>query len=655
MIEVNWRRSESQDKLWHKAVLSESADIISDKDEIKRGWQRCFGRGVDYNDGRCRVFLSDDEIEERLKANYDLFKFAKPFMESLFEVVKGSGYVVALADKDLYVLDIVGDECVINESSNRLNFVKGACWSEEVVGNTAISTAILEGTPIQIENYEHFCRIFHSWVCSAAPIYSPDGRVLGAISMSGFKKGGNTHTLGMVIAAAKAIENQLAMNKAYRELELQHKYQDALVSSMTDGMVMIDAEGKLLYMNEMGGKILGVDPEASIGKDIKDVVDYHPVVLDVLETGEGYVDREFLVKTRHGRFIHFIKTASPIKDSDGKVIGVVDTFREIKRVTKMVNRMSGATARFTFDDIKGCSPQIRESLRLANIASQSMSNVLITGESGTGKEMFAQAIHNASILKDGPFVAINCVAIPRELIESELFGYEEGTFTGAAKGGRPGKFELANGGTIFLDEIGDMPLDMQGKLLRVLQEKKVARLGGQSTIDIECRIIAATNKDLLKEVEDGNFRRDLYYRLNVLTINLSPLRERKDDIPLLIGEMIKKLNPRVGKHIIGISKESMEMLMTYDWPGNVRELENAIERAANICTGEVIELEDLPRVVADNGATGKIKLKKLDELEEEAIKEAIKEFGGNITQAAKFLGISRNTLYSKMDKYGIKC
>ena len=252
-------------------------------------------------------------------------------------------------------------------------------------------------------------------------------------------------------------------------------------------------------MNATGGRILGVDPKTAVGKFIADIVDFKPVILSVLETGQGYVDKEFMVKTGTG-LKHFIKTAIPIRDEDGNLTGVVDTFREIKRVRKMVNRMVGAQANFSFNDIIGQSPVLMDSIRLAKIAAQSSSNVLIEGESGTGKELFAQAIHNASSYCDGPFVAINCAALPRELIESELFGYEEGAFTGASRGGRPGKFELASGGTIFLDEIGDMPLDMQAKLLRVLQERRVLRLGGRHYISCDVRIIVATNKNLVQEL-----------------------------------------------------------------------------------------------------------------------------------------------------------
>ena len=266
----------------------------------------------------------------------------------------------------------------------------------------------------------------------------------------------------------------------------------------------------------------------------------------------------------------------------------------ITRARRLVQKMSGATARHTFDDLKGKHPLFVQALELAKIASSTDSTILILGESGTGKDMIAQAMHNASKRSNGPFVAINCGAIPHSLIESELFGYVEGAFTGARKGGSPGKFELADGGTIFLDEIGDMAMQLQSTLLRVLEQKVIVRVGGTGMWPIDVRVMAATNRDLSREIEAGNFRRDLYYRLNVVSLKIPPLRERRDDILLLANHLLAKLKSFMKRPVVGVDGAAMQVLRNYSWPGNVRELQNVIERVLHLTEGPMIRIEHLP-------------------------------------------------------------
>ncbi|MDK2881863.1 MAG: sigma-54 dependent transcriptional regulator, acetoin dehydrogenase operon transcriptional [Bacillota bacterium] len=622
---------------------------------VAQAWQRCRQLGVDPERGFCHEVLPPPEYAARLAANADLLEVARPFLTSLYEFVQGSGFAVVLVDREGVVIEVRGDPAILKASASALNFVPGAVWRENTVGNTAIGTALREKIPVQVAGYQHYCRAHHPFACSAAPILGPDGQVWGALNVSGVLEAVHPHTLGMVVAAARAIEGQLAMRQAAEEIKLQHKYQEAIVESMSDGLLTIDRTGHITYMNATGGRILGVDPKKVIGQYIGDIVDFRPVVLSVLETGQGYVDREFMVKTGTG-FKHFIKTAVPIRDENGNLTGVVDTFREIKRVRKMVNQMVGATANFTFADILGESREMAECVRLAKIAAQSSSPVLLQGESGTGKELFAQAIHNASNRREGPFVALNCAALPRELIESELFGYEEGAFTGASRGGRPGKFELASGGTIFLDEIGDMPLDMQAKLLRVLQEHRVVRLGGTHYIDCDVRVIAATNKDLAYEVEQGNFRRDLYYRLNVIFIPIPPLRQRGSDLDLLVERLTEKISRKLGHEVHSFSPGALQILRSYPWPGNVRELENVIERAVNMARGKEISAAEVLRFLKHQQAAGPVFSEPLsiEELEKRAIEQALQAVGGNISLAARLLKISRNTLYNKLKKYHIR-
>jgi len=412
----------------------------------------------------------------------------------------------------------------------------------------------------------------------------------------------------------------------------------------------LDENAKILYMNERAADILRIDSAKAVGKFVGDVVDFTPVILSVYKTHKGYVDREFIINSPSMGTLHFIKTAVVVRDEKGKFVGVVDFFREISRVRKFVTSYIGAKAKFKFSDIVGNSKKLREAIRIAKIASKSNSNVVILGETGTGKEMFAQAIHYEGMRKRGPFVVINCGAIPRDLAESEFFGYEPGSFTGADKNGRPGKFELADGGTVFLDEIGEMPVGLQSKLLRVLQDRSVTRIGGVRAIDVDVRVIAASNRDLSSEVEKGNFRKDLYHRLNVIQIKIPPLRERKEDIPLLVKHFVEKLSKKFQKRKIKIDDSFLKPLLKYDFPGNVRELENIIERALNICEGDVLDERYLPEEVLSS----KIDVQSIEEVKRSALLKALKETNWNISKTAKILGVSRPTVYRLISKWNIE-
>ena len=327
---------------------------------------------------------------------------------------------------------------------------------------------------------------------------------------------------------------------------------------------------------------------------------------------------------------------------------------------KLPGGIIGTQASYTFETILGSSRAIQDALHLGRIASRSDSTTLILGESGTGKELFAQAIHNASERCSGPFVAVNCGAIPRDLVQSELFGHVEGAFTGSARGGSAGKFELADGGTIFLDEIGDMAFDAQVSLLRVLQEGEVTRVGAKKSQQVNVRIIAATHRNLSQAVAEGAFREDLYYRLNVLNLTVPPLRMRREDIPLLARHVLGRCARSLRKSVQGISPQALEILAAYGWPGNVRELENTIERATNLATTALIQPGDLPLEIKQRlrpSAPGSLPAPQaaldLGTHEMNAIIAALKDTRGNIRLAAKQLNVSRGGLYNKMNRFGL--
>ncbi|HHV79640.1 MAG TPA: sigma 54-interacting transcriptional regulator [Firmicutes bacterium] len=463
------------------------------------------------------------------------------------------------------------------------------------------------------------------------------------------------HQLPIYEGLLKVIAHAIHVESILRAQILQNRYIEALAESMSDGFMVLDKRGVVLYVNEVGLSMLGLTKDV-VGRNLRDITLFEPEIFEVLRTGKGWTDKEFIVDLVSKKNIHLVKTAIPIFGRSGEVIAVVDTFKEIQTVKKLVNKISGAQAKFAFSDIVYRNQEMGRIVQFAKKIAQGTSPVLIYGESGTGKELFAHAIHRSGPKRDGPFIVVDCSAIPHELAESELFGYVEGAFTGARRGGRPGKFEMANGGTIFLDEIGELPLEIQKKFLRVLETKTITRVGDYVPIPVDVRVIAATNRNLEKEVAEKNFREDLFFRLNVISFTIPPLRERPEDILPIAESFISKFEQSMGKSGIRLSPEAESCLLGYDWPGNVRELRNAIERALNLVEGDVIMPEHLPsRVVsskvsktqpASDQAT-------LEAVERRTILSALKTAKGNKKETARLLGISRSTLYDKLRKYGI--
>jgi PAS domain S-box-containing protein len=433
-----------------------------------------------------------------------------------------------------------------------------------------------------------------------------------------------------------------------------------------DGLVMVDTEGYVQMLSHAYADFLGVDQESSIGKHVTEVIENTRMHV-VAKTGKQEVAELQKIKDNY-----IIATRSPIRKQD-KLIGAVGKilFKNVGQFTALSKRINSLEvelkkykgdfrernkASYTFDHLMGRSTAFMEVKGQAKIAAKSDSNVLILGESGTGKELFAHSIHNDSRRAMGVFVKVNCAAIPAELLESELFGYEEGSFTGAKKGGKAGKFEAAEGGTIFLDEIGELPLHMQVKLLRVLQEKEIERVGSTGSIPIDVRVIAATNRNLEEMVSKGEFRLDMYYRLKVLQIQVPSLRERPEDIEILVNHFVEKYQNLMKKRVTGMSEQALRLLRLYKWPGNIRELENIIERAMNIVEeGEMIRSKHLPKEITGHKESVSIRTlaEVMDETERAAIVSCLEMTSGNKSETAKRLGVSRTTLYEKMNKYGL--
>ena len=631
---------------------------IDKKDEIiKKSHERSLKYGIEKERIVSKKILIGNEVTENIKQNKELIMIAAPFTKILYDFLKGSGFLIILTDRNGCILNIIGDEGIL-KASKEMGMIIGAYMDEKSIGTNAMGTAISEDMPIQISAKEHFITAYHKWTCSAAPIHNCNGDIIGTLNLTGDSSLVHPHTLGLVVAAVKSIEEQIENNAAKDKLTETYLYMNTIVNSISSGIIAVDKYGIIRNMNKASSGIFQLKEEDIIGTSIEKFFNNWKDIYLHIQQGNNYHDEEMSIK-RNGTRERYTLSAYGIKGEKEEIIGMVLTIKEIQRVLDLVNKFTGFRARYTFDDIIGESEELLKVMEHAKNIASSPSTVLIQGESGTGKEVLAQAIHNYSDRRGGSFVAINCGAIPKNLIESELFGYEEGAFTGAKRGGQVGKFELASGGTLFLDEIGEMPLDMQVNLLRVLQEGCVTRVGGNKYISVDVRIIAATNKDLKKEIEKGTFRQDLYYRLSVIPITLPPLRERNGDIELLIKHFLSLKADKLKKPIPNISNDIYKKMVTYNWKGNIRELENFIENIVNLNGSTTFHIENSKENVEYEIKEVAIcsdeeqYLCSLEFLEKKAIIACLNKFDKNMTKTAKTLGISRNTLYLKMKKYDI--
>jgi transcriptional regulator of acetoin/glycerol metabolism len=701
--------------IWKQFVLQGVMQEDALLPAVAQAWRRCAASGLDPYMTPIVAYREDRNHSGELPAARSsltpaneaaLLSLVRPAMEDLHQFAEGSECVIVFADAEARILDIVGDQSMAR-ALELVGLAVGASWSEERRGANALSLALLESFPIQLDGAMHYLASLHPFYTSAAPVHD----LLGVI---GRHEQAHPHTLGMVSAAAQAISNQLQMQawlSNANDLLVEVK---TILQTLSEGILLLRNDGVISQMNTPAGTMLGLSPAKVTGRRLSDVLPLPNVLAKALASNQDLTYEELVFDTIHGR-VTCLCTLKPISDhsfetglesivgSAGLTItkptsadGFVVILRSIERVQKLVHRMTGAIARLTLANVIGESASLKEALRVARLAANSYSTVLLHGETGTGKEIFAQGIHNSSARAGGPFVAVNCAAIPCELISTELFGYEGGAFTGADRQGRPGKFEQAHGGTLFLDEIGDMPLDLQTSLLRAIETRTIVRVGGQRVIPSDVRIIAATHKDLREEAQLGNFRSDLYYRLNVLSIEIPSLRERVGDMPLLVRHFLQRQSAILGRKL-SISAEAMEALCRYNWPGNVRELENMLDRVSYLTPNTIINLNDLPPLiigeadmcvgadlsrpgvgwrqnttmtndVSPHAAPGRDKsapthipsnvqysnLREHSEnAEVQAIIEAWQTCNGNITRASALLGISRTTLWRKMAKYGL--
>ncbi|MFZ5632872.1 MAG: sigma 54-interacting transcriptional regulator [Bacillota bacterium] len=483
---------------------------------------------------------------------------------------------------------------------------------------------------------------------------------------------------GQIGGAIGIFQDLTDLENLSQELESVRRLKQTLetiIASVDNGIVVTDEKGVIVRVNQAALVLLQKNGDKVIGRQFREVFGSQVVDM-VLHRGTSEVD----VGNANGQ--RFLMTSNPVMESNA-VVGTVNNliFKNLNKLKNLISRLDllenqlkhykkellrVTASRYSFDSILTQSKAVIQLKQHAMAAASGFSNILILGESGTGKELFAQAIHGASPRRMFPFVKVNCAAIPESLLESELFGYEDGAFTGAKKGGKPGKFELAQGGTIFLDEIGDMPLPLQAKILRVLQEKEFERVGGTETIQVDVRIIAATNMNLTEMISRNRFRQDLYYRLNVISLCIPPLRERREDIILIAEHFVQRFNQNLGTRVKGFTIEARLILENHDWPGNVRELANVVERAMNMGPRDLIGQEHLPPYLVEKlpqrggvscgFAGGRVTdyRRAMEGFERSLLVSALRETGGNCTEAARLLGISRSRFYEKISGYSIK-
>lgn len=578
------------------------------------------------------------DLERKRKINDQLIANARPVIDSVDGILARllkSNYAVFLMDAEGFIIHIIyrgNEEIPVGDRSHELN----ACYN-------AIDISSHEKKVLEVYGYEHMYPQAREWHTIGDPIFNYDKSIAGGLGIVS-----EINDVSAIVPIVK-IGSQLIRSNLVLDQIANDKI-SFLLEEIPNAVIAINSSGTILNANQETASFMGLSKEQLRGRKVSEFLVGNVDYQTIYSFSKGFnVFNDVSVLAR-GKIYHIVMKKSIIGNYNGNPL-ILITFK--RKQFKAINASAlFQNQYYQFDDLIGESSEMKKVKNIAARVAQSTANILIQGESGTGKELVAQSIHQAS-RPQGPFIAVNCGAFTKELLQSELFGYEEGAFTGAKKGGKPGKFEMADGGTLFLDEIGEMPIDMQVSLLRCLQDKTITRVGGTEPKKINLRVIAATNQNLYKQVKDGNFRQDLYYRLNVIEIFIPPLRERLADLPLLAESLVKQIQAdHCSVTEIKISPEVIECLGQYNWPGNVRELRNVMERAIIYSDGEEITLECLP----DHIREGKPRVEGNDlrkEYEKMAILEVLTKYKGNISKTAEELGMARSTLYQKIEKLDI--
>lgn len=618
---------------WKNYVVGEDISKYDIRNDVLNSWNRSLSYKVDPYQKRVQDILRISKLKQVRDENELLLSYAEPRMKELAKSLYGSDAVVTISDKNGVIVNTFGDSSILKKSDD-IGLIPGSVWNEKVAGTNAVGVVLKTKQPIQILYNEHFSVGWHDWSSTAAPIFHPlTNELLGVYDIAGTFKGANKQTLQLVILKTQIIAQDLSYQISQKNIQ-QNPYLSTLIHSASDALVILDKDKQITQINKKMESIFK-------GKYELGLFLFHNVnqPIELILSGK---EKEYETSIKVGTF-NYILNIFPLM-FDNIVNGVLISLKPNKEIPKNQKHQNNPNL-YNFNDIIGESRPIINAINRANKASKLDVNLFISGETGTGKELFTQSIHQASSRSKEPFIAINCSAIPKELIESELFGYEAGAFTGASNKGKIGKFEQAQNGTLFLDEIGDMPLDVQVRILRVLEEKVITRLGGDRVIPLNIRLICATHKNLAYEVEQKRFREDLYYRLNVIDINLPPLRDRGLDIIKLAQKFSSHYQELYKIENFEFHNETIDLLLKYQWPGNVRELKNVIQQTLFNLNGEIIKPEHLPPYINNQN----------NELlsEKEKLIDAVYNYQGDIDLITKELKISRATYYRKLKQYNL--
>ncbi|MEZ2327051.1 sigma-54-dependent Fis family transcriptional regulator [Bacillus tropicus] len=604
---------------WKKFVDEGVLDSNRINKRISESWHRCKQANVNPHMNKGQKILSSRIFREQKKKSEIFLDIALPQIQNMRKTIDELQMMALLIDPDGYVLSLSGNQQTLKRAKH-INFIEGVKWTEAAVGTNAIGTALEIEEAIMISGTEHYSVASHSWSCAAAPIHNDDGKLIGVLDFSCPIEFSHPYMLGMVTSIAHAIERECSIRVHQNELHLIHRFID-----------VIDSDEQVVICNHR-------DVIVSASKSVRErVSNWSRMKLeDFMQNG---------LKP---------KLEVPVYSND-RMIGKCIYVKE----NKQGNLFSTASLinGITFPGVIGTSSAFQHTLEEIKLVSPTDASVYVCGETGVGKEYVARAIHENSPRKDGPFIAVNCGSLPKELMESELFGYAEGAFTGARRQGYKGKFEQADGGTIFLDEIGEVPPEMQVALLRVLQERTVTPIGSSKEVPVNIRIITATHKDLLRLVEEGKFRQDLYYRLHVYPLYVPTLIERKEDIPYFIKHFCEQKNWNVV-----FPKSICNQFYQHTWPGNIRELLNVLERIYILSQRQEICEKQIPFLLqtmmgnqhqltlqAENKIENTLNFR--ERIQRDSMIEALEKTNGNVSLAAKLLDVPRSTFYKRMQKY----
>ncbi|MDI6696053.1 MAG: sigma 54-interacting transcriptional regulator [Anaerolineales bacterium] len=620
---------------------------------IAASWERCWPRLNPH--GRVNIkHLNPNYLLAAQVASFDLLSVARPIMEDIYQYIEKSETAAALVNGTGFVLDIIGDPAMI-EATNQLGITTGACITEIEIGTNAFSLAITERVPVQVCGAEHYLQQFHGLAEAAAPIFDLSGRPLGAFGLINFYDQQTPHTLGLAVAGARAIEGQRQSDLLLAE-QISHLAElNAILEANSDGILMWNSEGILMHVNAAAAKIISRPLHTLVGRNVADIFVFPAFFLQAHKNQEPLTDVEASIRV-FGQPITCILSLRFVRNYKGLQWTIV-TLRQEKAVRQLVHHQVGAHALLTLEDMPGISPGMKRVHRMVKTAAAAQASILIRGESGTGKNVLANAIHNESPRRDGPFLIFACSSTPNELVVRELLGMEEG-LNGKRGGGRPSKFELAQGGTLFFQDVDVLPLEAQAILLNVIELGIVQRIGSDRPIAVDVRIIAATSANMEKLIAQGNFRADLFYRLSAFEITLPPLRERQKDIPLLVDRILKRLSNQLNRSLC-LTPEALDLLKKYSWPGNVRELEAVLGQAAvRAGVSEIIDAVHLPNNILHPNHYARINpaidtIPSLSEIERITLLQTAQSCFGNVSEMARILGISRTTVWRKLREFNI--